>query len=68
MADAIMVAKESFWYNDHEGTPQLVPKGARFREGHHVMKGRTSLFEEDKSVREVEEIKRGPGRPRKTES
>lgn len=68
MVDRVMVAKESFFYTDDEaGTPKLVHKGERFREGHPVIEARTHLFEEDKSVHEYEGFKRSVGRPRKTE-
>lgn len=65
----VLVAKESFWFDDQDGTPQLVQKGYRYRAGHPVTVGRTEFFEEDKSVREfeAEAPKRVAGRPRKSE-
>ncbi len=61
MADKILVATETFFYNGG-GFPAVVRKGDRFREGHDVPTKFPDFFKEDTSVNE---LKRPVGRPPK---
>lgn len=45
MAYGIHVARFTFHYDDENGQPRTVAKGALVREGHPMLDGREELFE-----------------------
>lgn len=64
----LFVAKETMHVDDR-GTPVIIHKGERIREGHRFLKGREASFEEQSvdAKYEVEQATQAPGEKRGAE-